>query len=217
MEFHTLFQFFPSARAFTPRHFGVNAETLLYADQSNHWDWLADSGFSFVRIFAPDVNLRKHPVQPGLWGEISDEADFQNLRKQMRENPHGDLTDKDAYLFDQNIAWYGCLNAILEQCKNIGMAPMLSVGWHPRMFPRPLLREDGSTDWEAAFCCYEYAFTVMHHRAEKFGMREFMTLNEPENQPDCWYLSEELDFCREGFGRVSGVRVRPCILTFPYI
>jgi hypothetical protein len=43
------------------------------------------------------------------------------------------------------------------------------------MFPRPLLREDGSTDWEAALCCYEYAFTVMHPCATQYGKRHDYT------------------------------------------
>ena len=66
----------PDEVARTPRRLGVNAELQDHHDETNLWDWIADSGAGAVREFHPEVSLRRAPAEPGTWGPISGRADF---------------------------------------------------------------------------------------------------------------------------------------------
>jgi len=207
MENYTLFKIFPTHVGFTPKFFGVNVETQHFWKETNLWDWLADSGFSFVREFAPDFDMRYAKVRENAFSAIRDRADFNHWRKGIRQNPDGNGVDWSNYRFQDEVPWHGHPDGVVEKTMGIEVQPMISIGYHPKMYPRPLLLEKGMTqdreyrvDWAAAASCYEYAFAMIWHFASKFGVALFMTLNEPENQPDCWYLPPELDFCAEGFG-----------------
>jgi len=54
----------------------VGVETQLYWDRTNLWDWLKDSGFSFVREFVPDFDMRREPARAGDFGAMETEGEF---------------------------------------------------------------------------------------------------------------------------------------------
>jgi hypothetical protein len=178
---------YPEVRAHTPRHFGFNLEVQMYAERTNLWDWVADSGASAVREFHPEINLRRKPVREGAWGRIAGRADFEAIRAKFRADPSS-VVDWANYRFEEEIPWMGVPDRILEQITRLGAMAMVPMGYVPRMFPRPLVTDpdlrgtvpDSAIDWEAATSAYEYYAAVMLHFAKAFGCHYFMMVNEPE-------------------------------------
>ena len=205
MQHHTEIHLLPGSRGTLPRRAGVNLELQGFARQTNLWDWLADSGFQAVRQFHPELNLRRHPAEPGTWGEIFSEADYEARRARCRARPEQAFRKED-YTFSDDIPWLGVPDEILAHTTATGLSPVVSVGAYPRMFPRCLLPElrlrqdqvaEEPLDWEAAACLHEYAFALIWHSAANYGVQDFTTINEPENQLMCWFYPEELSWVAE--------------------
>lgn len=205
MQHHTEIHLLPGTLGSLPRLAGVNVELQGYAAQTNLWDWLADSGFQALRQFHPELNLRRAPAQPGTWGEIRTEADYAARRARCRAQPEQAFRAED-YAFTDDIPWLGVPDDILAHTNAAGLSPVVSVGAYPRMFERCLLPEfrlgsagvtGAPLDWEAAACLHEYAFALIWHCAADHGVRDFTTINEPENQLMCWFYPESLRWVAE--------------------
>ncbi|GEM_PF-2234842 len=203
MEYHSEIHVLPEASGFLPRLSGVNIESHLYGESSNLWDWMADAGIQVARQFHPELNLRRTPF-PASWVEgIDTEEAYDAFRgeclKCIRE-----ADEEPDYLFEEEIPWLGTPDVLVRKTLEAGVQPLLSVGAHTKMFERPLLGEGGRIDWGAACCMYEYSCTLFWHYAEGFGVREFTTINEPENQFQSWYLPPELKWMEENPENVWG-------------
>ncbi|MFZ2655940.1 MAG: hypothetical protein WAX69_13500 [Victivallales bacterium] len=191
---------FPEVVAKTPRHLGVNVEVQEYHDAINLWDWLADSGVTVVREFHPEVNLRKCPVKENEWDPINDRIGFDSFRQRILASPENGPVRWDNYRFAETIQWMGVPDEIARKLQELGIEPLYSLGYMPKMFPRPILKdlefqgipEDAHIDWGAAASAYEYYFAVVHHYAFAFAGKRFMMLNEPENQFRGFYLPPDL-------------------------
>lgn len=200
MLHHTEIHLLPTVLGNVPRLAGVNAELQEYADRSNFWDWLADSGFQAVRQFHPELNLRRRKARAGAWGEVRTEADYAARRAFCRAEPAAAFDPAD-YAFTDNIPWLGVPDEVVAKTCAAGLRPIVSVGAYPRMFERCILPQMRLTsteakrellDWEAGVCLHEYAFALIWHYAKEYGVRDFTTINEPENQLMCWFITEDL-------------------------
>lgn len=191
---------YPRAVGRVVRNLGFNVEIQTDHDRVNLWDWLADSGAGVVREFHPEVNLRREPVREGAWGAIRSRADFDAKRREYIAGS-GPAAGWPNYRFAERIPLLGEPDAILRKIREIGMHPMVPMGYVPRMFPRPLVRDperltapdDDGVDWEAAFSAYEYYFALMHHFSTTHGCWHFMMVNEPEYRSGGFYLPAELE------------------------
>jgi hypothetical protein len=194
---------YPRTTARSPRHLGFNVEVQSEHDRINLWDWLADSGATAIREFHPEVNMRRRPVAEGAWGTVASRADFERQRRRIVDDP-GSAVDWANYRFAENIPWMGIPDAILSRVRDLGCLAMVPMGYVPRMFARPLVRDpedlgpatDERIDWEAALSAYEYYFAMIHHFATGFGCRFFMMVNEPEYRAFGYYLPQRI----EGYG-----------------
>ncbi len=191
---------YPRVAARAPRHLGFNVEVQTDHEQINLWDWLADSGATVIREFHPEVNLRRAPVAPGAWGPIASQADFDRLRARFKADPRAAVNWAN-YRFDERIPWLGVPDAIVAKVRELGCLPLIPMGYVPRMFPRPLVRDpenlapatDDRIDWEAACSAYEYYFALIHHFASAHGCRFFMLVNEPEYRFGGYYLPRKVE------------------------
>jgi hypothetical protein len=210
---------YPVLHARTPRHLGFNVEIQTDDDRINLWDWLADSGATVLREFHPEVNMRRTPVVPGQWGRILTRNDFNSFRKRLRAKSACGL-DTTNYRFDEDIPYLGVPDKILSRVVALGIVPMVPMGYVPKMFPRPLVRNmetfdaarDDGMDWEAAASAYEYYFTMAYHFSAKFGCRLFQLVNEPEYRFGGFYLPPEIeaygnDLFNELFVRLTNVNL----------
>jgi len=193
---HTELHILPESTGTVPRLSGVNVECHLYADESNLWDWLADSGFQVTRQFHPELNLRRTPFEAAWVEGIESEEAYDAFRKVCLGEIRKAEEEPD-YLFMEEIPWLGTPDKLVAKTIEAGVEPLLSVGAHPRMFSRPLLNEAGELDWGAACCMYEYSATLFWRYAEHFGVREFTTINEPENQLTSWYFPPRLSWLED--------------------
>ena len=146
MLHHTEFQLLPESAGFTPRLSGVNIECHLYAGESNLWDWIADSGIQVARQFHPELNLRRTPFEVEWVEGIETEEAFDEFRSNCLEAIRNAKEEPD-YLFTEEIPWLGTPDTLVKKTKEAGVEPLLSVGAHPKMFSRPLLRQGGDLDW----------------------------------------------------------------------
>lgn len=198
MRDHTVLTIVPNTIARTPRHVGVNVELQEHADRTNLWDWLADSGVSVAREFHPEVSFRTGPAEAGDYGDLPDRQAFDAYRKRVNQDPAG-AVGWDRYRFAQSIPWMGVPDAIAAKVHALGIEPLYSLGYHTKLFPRPLIRDvsfvgaagDDMIDWAAAACAYEYYFAVIHRYATRQGGRYFMMINEPENQLGWFHMPAE--------------------------
>lgn len=171
-----------------PRRLGVNVEIQYYADRTNLWDFLADSGAGILREFHPEKNFRLRPVTPGAWGVIRGRHDYEALRQRcVRDPANGGILWKN-YSFSHPIEWLGIPDVIIAAVRDLGVEALISLGYATRQFPRPLVKDmtfdgipdDNQIDWEAAVSAYDYYFAMIYHYAETFGVRRFTMHNEPE-------------------------------------
>jgi len=192
----------PTVIACTPRHLGVNIETQEYHDRTNLWDWLADSGSTIAREFHPEQNLRVRSVSPQTWKDIATRADFDRFRERVAADPEGDAIQWGAYAFDSQLAWMGVPDGIIEKVTQAGVDPLVSMGYYPKMFPEPLVKDlnctqtpgDDQINWAAAASAYDYYFAVIYRYAARFGARYFTMHNEPEcYDQSFWYYPPEMD------------------------
>ena len=198
-------EIFPDTVARTPRHLGVNIELQDHHDEVNLWDWLADSGVTIVREFHPEQSLRKGEVSHDTWETVTTRAELEAFRKRVRADPEGDMIQWQAYRFDRPVHWIGVPDGIIRKVSELGVEPLVSMGYQTKSFPRPLVKDrdlrgvpgDDGIDWPAAASAYEYYFAMIYHFASKFGSRYFLMHNEPECCLDSWYLPEDLEAMEE--------------------
>ncbi len=191
---------YPHARARTPRRLGFNVEVQIDHDRINLWDWLADSGATVVREFHPEVDMRRALVRPGVWGAIGSRADYDAFRARLCADPRGGI-DWGNYRFGDAIRWLGVPDAIVGRLDKLGIYPMIPMGYVPKMFPRPLVKDpenlapadEARIDWEAAASAYEYYLAMVYHFAADFGCRTFMMVNEPEYRFGGYYLPARIE------------------------
>lgn len=210
---------YPDTIAKAPRRIGFNVEIQTDADRLNLWDWLADSGATVVREFHPEKNLRRTPVQPGRFGKISCKKDFDGFRKRAVTNPDRTV-DFGNYAFAVEMPYLGTPDRIVEYILSAGILPMIPMGYVPKMFPRPLVRDperldpagDSDIDWEAAASAYEYYFAMAYHFASKYECRYFMMVNEPEYRGGGFYLPRGVQVHEQDLFRKLFVELRDLTL-----
>ena len=199
MQHHDLLTLTNRVIARTPARLGINAEILTHADRINLWDWLADSGAQAVRAFHPEVRPRRRVLPADAW-PVRDQAGFAAWRQQVLDTPRGAHLHWDELRFDETIPWMGCPNAFVPRIIASGPVVVASCGWAPHDAEGPLVRDplaadpaaDDNIHWPAAASCYDAWFGTVYHLAERFGVRNFLTLNEPENRFRWWRLPSEL-------------------------
>lgn len=201
MEYHTRFEILPRVEGRTPVHSGVNVESQEHHDRSNLWDWLADSGFTVARQFHPDTDLRRRAATEADWAGIRTAADYAALRAAARRAPR-EAIRWDLYRFDTTIPWLGQPDGLVSTLRAAGLENLISVGYHPRMYPRPLWAGDAGEahpetrpeiwHWPAVASAYDAYFAHFHRFGVEQDARWFMMLNEPENQTACWHLPSDL-------------------------
>lgn len=177
----------PRPVAQTPKYLGVNVEVMHEAERANVWDWLADSGVGMIRVGVPDVNYRR-PLRPPETGydALRGRADFEAFRSRLLADPEHNLPWSQ-YRFQEEIPWLGCPDQIVGKLRAIGVRPILSMGYTPTWFARPLLpagksdspAADDSIDWGAAASAYEYYLACLWRYATRAGVTHYMMLNEP--------------------------------------
>ncbi len=190
----------PATIARTPRLLGVNVEIQDHHDQTNLWDWLADSGATALREFHPEQTLRDPALKPDAWSEINKKADFDAWRQRVLADPAGPAIRWEHYVFDRRVPWIGVPDRIIEKVNALGIAPLYSLGYAPGLFGKPLIRDihcehvptDDDIDWEAAASAYDYYFAVIHHYATRYAGQWFMMVNEPENRAGWFHLPDDL-------------------------
>lgn len=183
-----------------PRVFGVNVEVQDHAKHSNLWDFLADCGVSCVRTFHPEKSMRRHAAVPGELGEFASWADFEAFRSSVCTNPESGPICWETYLFDEHVPWMGVPSEFLAKYQEVGIEALVSIGIRPGCFERSLVPDLSAEtipaleelDPEAAAVLYEYAFAVCFRCAKDFGVRTFMTVNEPEWAPRFFHMVDEL-------------------------
>lgn len=171
----------------TPRHLGVNVEIQDHHDQCNLWDWLADSGATLLREFHPEKNLRRQAATAADYAHVDSPESFARFRAALAADPDRNVP-WDNYLFAERVPWLGVPDGIVGKLKEAGLDAVISMGYGPMSFPRPLVTEwtvdgiprDDQIDWGAAACAYEFYFAMLHRYASRFGITHFMLRNEPE-------------------------------------
>lgn len=192
---------YPEPVAKTPRHYGVNIEIQDAHDQVNLWDWLADSGSTIAREFHPEQSLRKGEADRSVWDAITTPADFEAFRKQVRDDPEGGPIQWGAYAFDRPVRWMGVPDGIIRKVSEVGVEPLVSMGYATKMYPRPLVKDfyfsgvpdDDGIDWSAAAGAYDYYFAMIYHFGKEFGTRYFLMHNEPECCTDKFHVPPECE------------------------
>ncbi len=170
----------------TPKYLGTNVEVMEYADRSNLWDWLADSGAGMVRVFHPNVNLLARPALESDYASILTRKDFDVFREHLIHNPERNVPWSH-YRFAQEIPWVGTPDLIVDKLEALRVQPILSMSYRPTDFPRPLLKElagtpqpgDSYINWDAAASAYEYYLAVIYHYSTRNHVLYYMMLNEP--------------------------------------
>ena len=212
---------FPEAIAKTPRHLGVNVELQDYHDEVNLWDWLADSGASIVREFHPEQSLRTGPVDQSVWDAVRTSSDYEAFRRRVRRDPDGGLIQWGAYAFAEPVRWIGVPDGIVAKLGEIGVLPLVSMGYATKQYPRPLVKDllfngvpaDDGIDWSAAASAYDYYFAMIHHFAKDFGSRYFLLHNEPECDVERFHMAPECSPAPGAYTRETHQLVMNCITT----
>ena len=185
----------------TPKHFGVNVEIQEYADSTNLWDWLADSGVSVVREFHPEKNFRNTPVSEDAWGDIPSREAFDEFRKRVMKDPQNGGIMWNNYSFNKHVKWLGIADDIIRKVKELEIKSICSLGYVPAMYPRPIVNDpdfygipgDDLIDWTAAASAYDYYFAMIYHYAMNYGIEYFSMVNEPESMWDAFYFPVDLN------------------------
>ncbi len=192
----------PNPIAETPKHLGVNMLTQEHHDVINLWDWLAHSGATIAREFHPEKPLVGAERPPDPWESIHSSADFEAYRRSVLANPAPDgPICWDAYSFDKPVKWIGVPDGIIEKLVQVGVEPLVSLGYNPKMFPRPLVPDlefdgipsDDQIDWGAAASAYDYYFAIAYHYAGTYQSRYFLMHNEPECRVEVFYFPKDLE------------------------
>jgi len=179
----------PKPVAQTPKFLGVCLEVAEDADRSNLWDWLADSGAKMARVIHPDNDLRRPAGKLENFKSIQTKADFEAFRAKLLADPEKNLPWQN-YQFDQRIPWLGVPDDEIRKVTECGVAPVVSMAYAPRYYPRGLLKTyaatlqpaDDAVNWDAAASAYEYYFANIHRYASRSGTTHFMMLNEPDDR-----------------------------------
>jgi len=219
----------PEPAARTPKHLGVNILTQEHHDQINLWDWLAHSGATMSREFHPEKPLIDvdRPADTVLWSDtaprstigayherllaarptdgwegLSTRTDFDAYRESVLAAPGpGGPICWDVYSFDKPVKWIGVPDGIVEKLAQVGVEPLVSLGYNTKMFPRPLVPDlefdgvpsDEQIDWGAAASAYDYYFAIGYHYAKSYGSRYFLMHNEPECRVDVFHFPQDLE------------------------
>ena len=192
----------PDPVATTPRHLGVNMLTQEHHDQINVWDWLAHSGATMVREFHPEKPLVRAERPTARWESIEFREDFETYRNGVLEDPGPDgPINWEVYSFDTPVRWIGVPDGIIEQLAALNIEPLVSLGYNPKMFPRPLVSDmefdgipsDVQIDWGAAASAYDYYFAMAYHYAKGYGSRYFLMHNEPECRTEVFHFQEDIE------------------------
>ncbi len=219
----------PDPVATTPRHLGVNMLTQEHFDEINLWDWLAHSGATMVREFHPEkplIDVDRPPdtvlwpdtaprstigaYHEGLlaarptdgWEGLSNRTDFDTYRESVLAAPGpGGPICWDVYSFDKPVKWIGVPDGIVEKLVQVGVEPLVSLGYNTKMFPRPLVTDmefdgipaDEQIDWGAAASAYDYYFAIGYHFAKIYGSHYFLMHNEPECRVDVFHFPQDLE------------------------
>lgn len=199
----------------TCRRLGVNVEVQDHAERTNLWDWLRWSGASALREFHPEKVLRRDDAPVDRWLAIDDREGFEAYRARLVEDPAG-AVDWGMYRFSEPVAWLGVPDVVIGQAVRAGLAPIISMGYQPKLFPRPLaepgvvdrLPEAEAWDWGAVASAYDYYFAMVHHFASRHGARHFLLHNEPEFYWERFFLPEELAGRLGGIGDVFDVMLQ---------
>lgn len=199
MRYYSELTVLPDVIAHPPRHFGLNVEMQDHHEQSNLWDWIADSGSTCIRTFHPEQTLRGADADPAAYAAVTDAASFDIWRQALLADVDGQLPWAN-YRFTEAVPWMGQADGFVNQYAKQGVEVLYSLGYWPTLFPRPLVKAVGTNevpgddgiDWGAAACAYEYYLAVMHRYATRSGGRVFMMINEPENRFGAWYLPDDL-------------------------
>jgi hypothetical protein len=190
---------FNEVTARTPRHLGVNIELQDAVDDTNLWDWLAHSGATALREIHPARVLRRDGTDTTVWERLRTREDFQAYRRRLRQDPEQTVR-WDTYRFDERLPWLGVPDDIIRKATRAGFSPVISMGYVPKLFPRPLadpevtdrLPAESEWDWGAVASAYEYYFAMMHRFASRHGARYFMLRNEPDLGSQNLYLPQAL-------------------------
>ncbi len=202
MRRHAVIRVLPRTTARTPARLGLNLETQDHAERTNLWDWVADSGAACLREFHPEVDLRARPFTESDAADIADRSGFDRWRTGLLADPDARIP-WDRYAFDRAVPWLGIPDRFLDRVAATGIPPLLSLGYAPKQFARPLVRDlgceqvpdDAGIDWGAAASAYEYYLAEIWHFAVRHPVaaRDFMMLNEPTNRWGWWWLPAEFD------------------------
>jgi hypothetical protein len=200
MRRYTEIRLLPRVQARTPHRLGLNVELQENAAATNLWDWIADSQAACLREFHPEVELRCRPFTVADATGIADRAGFDAWRHRLLADPDARLP-WDRYAFTRPVPWLGIPDEFLAKVAELGLPALLSLGYAPKQFARPLVIDVASTadpddagiDWGAAASAYEYYLAEIWHYAVRHPVqaRHFMMLNEPCNRWGWWYLPEE--------------------------
>jgi hypothetical protein len=170
----------------TPKYLGVCLEVGEHADRSNLWDWLADSGSKMTRVIHPDEDLRAPEGKGETKKYIQTLQQFNDFRARLLADPVRNLPWQN-YRFDKPVPWIGVPDDQIRKATECGGAPLVSIGYGPQYYPRPLLKSygdffqapDDAVNWDAAAAAYEYYLANIYRYASRNGTTHFMMLNEP--------------------------------------
>ena len=192
----------PNPIAKTPKHLGVNMLTQEHHDIINVWDWLAHSGATMAREFHPEKPLVGAERPPDPWESIHGSVDFEAYRRSVLANPapNGPIC-WDVYSFDKPVRWVGVPDGIVKKLVEVGVEPLVSLGYNTKMFPRPLVPDmefdgipsDDQIDWGAAASAYDYYFAIAYHYAKTYQSRYFLMHNEPECRVEVFHFPKDLE------------------------
>ncbi|NQT94160.1 MAG: hypothetical protein HQ559_15470 [Lentisphaerae bacterium] len=217
----------PDPVAKTPKHLGVNMLTQDHYDEINLWDWLAHSGATMSREFHPEKPLVAADMPLDYWGStdgkpnfdvyservlaarptdrwegMSARSDFDAYRDKVLTDPGpAGPIGWDAYSFDRPVEWIGVPDGIVEKLVEVDVEPLVSLGYNPKMFSRPLVPDmefdgipsDDRVDWGAAASAYDYYFAIAYRYAKTYRSRYFLMHNEPECRVEVFHFPEDLE------------------------
>jgi hypothetical protein len=177
----------PRVVAQTPKHLGVNMEIGYHHDQVNLWDWLVYSGASLVRL--SDVDFRKSTVPIDRFKQIRNKEDFEAWRKQLLSDPLKNIPWQ-YYSFEEFVPWVGYTNGILGKMQKAKVGALAPIAYLPSRYPVSPLKSlteqvpvpDNLINWDAAASAYEYSLAQIYHMTSRFGVTQYMMMNEPESE-----------------------------------
>ncbi len=175
-----------TARCRAPKHLGLNVEVFDHAGRSNLWDWLADSGAAVARVFHPERSLRRAEAPTARWDAVVDATAFEAFRQDLLVDPERTIP-WETYLFMDPLPWLGVPDEIVKGVLAVGAQPICSLGFDPRSYPHPLVRDltaatadAAGIDWRAAAAAYEYYLAEVWRYTSGHGVRYYSMHNEPD-------------------------------------